>query len=114
MRQSIPTLVLSILASAVLSANRFISLTGGVPAAGGNSYGVTQTSVKSGELAPVAIAGTEIVETGAAIAVNALIQTDNQGRAITKDTGATLARMAPGQAAATGAGQFVEVILIPN
>ena len=36
------------------------------------------------------------------------------GRAITRSAGVTLARMAPGQAAATGAGQFVEVVLIPN
>ena len=54
------------------------------------------------------------VETGAAIAVNAAVETDVSGRAITLASGVKLARLAPGQAAASAAGQFVRVTLIPN
>lgn len=114
MKQAISLLVLSMAASAAVSANRFLSLTGGVPAAGANARGVTDAKAAQGERVPFTVIGTAVVETGGAIAAGALVETDNQGRAITKDSGATLARMAPDQAAASGAGQFVEVVLITN
>jgi hypothetical protein len=113
-KQNISLLCLSIAATAAITAERFISHAGGVPADGANVAGVARSKAAIGELVPTDVIGTAIVETGGAIAVNALIQTDVQGRAITKAAGATVARMAPGQAAATAAGQFVEVLLIVN
>jgi uncharacterized ParB-like nuclease family protein len=113
-KQSIPVLTLSVLASAALTALRFVSTAAGVPAAGANVVGVTRSATAQGEYAPVDVLGTTVVETGAAIGAGAAIETDNQGRAVPLDTGVAVARMAPGQAAATDAGQFVEVVLIPN
>jgi len=115
MNPSIALLTLTVAAAAALSQRRFVTTGGAVPSAGAACVGVTRTSAAAaGDLVPVDVMGTTIVETGAAIAAGAAIECDSSGRAITRASGVTLARMAPGQAAATGAGQFVEVVLIPN
>lgn len=108
-------LTLHVVAAAALSAGRFVTTGGAVPAAGATCAGVTRSSAgAAGDLVPIDVLGTGWVEAGAAIAAGAAIETDNQGRAITKAAGVTLGRMAPGQAAATAAGQMVEIVLIPN
>lgn len=111
-RQSTPVLTLSVIATAVLNADRFVTAPGAVPAAGASAFGVGRTSAAIGERVPVDVMGTAVVETGGAIAANAFVETDSLGRAVTKSAGVTLARLAPGEVA-TGAGQFVEVILLP-
>lgn len=78
-----------------------------------NAQGVSDTDAAIGDKFATHVFGTAIIETGAAIAAGALIETDATGRAITKAAGVTVARLAPGESAA-GAGEFVEVILIPN
>lgn len=109
---NIPTLTLSVAAAAALSANRFVTATGAVPAAGANVLGVTRTSAgAAGDLVPVDADGTALVEAGAAIAAGAAVETDASGKALTKNTGATVARALQ---AATAAGQLIEVRLIPN
>ena len=105
-------LTLSVVAASALIGDRFITHAGGVPAAGDACLGVVINKADAaGELVPVEVIGTSVVDSGAAIAANALVQTDATGRAITKAAGATLARMAPGQVA-TAAGQKIEVLLI--
>lgn len=113
MRNEIPLLKLTMTATAALVANRFVSITGGVPAAGANSYGVTDSDAAIGAKVAIKTTGTSMVETGGAIAAGGLVETDNQGRALAKNTGVTLARLAPGEVS-TAAGQTVEVILIAN
>ena len=97
-----------------MSAHRFIGTDGDVPAAGGNTYGVTVSDTDVGALVPVDVAGTTVVETGGAVGAGGLIETDDEGLAVALSEGTAVARMAPGQAAALGPGEFVEVILIPN
>ncbi len=111
---AISVLTLTVTAAAALTASRFCTAGGAVPAAGAACVGVTRTGGSAGDLVPVDVLGVTEVETGAAIAVGAAIEVDNQGRAITQSSGVRVARMAPGQAAATAAGQIVEVVLIPN
>lgn len=111
-RQSTPILTLSVIAVAALAADRFVTPAGAVPAAGATALGVGRTSAAIGERQPVDVLGTAIVETGGAIAANALVETDAQGRAVTQAAGVVLARLAPGEVA-TAAGQFVEVLLLP-
>ncbi|WP_421793518.1 capsid cement protein [Hydrocarboniphaga effusa] len=112
--QSLALLTLSVVSASALTGDRFITHAGGVPAAGDNCLGVNRSKADAaGEIVPVDVIGTAVVDSGAAILANALIQTDAQGRAITKAAGATLARMAPGQVA-TAAGQKIEVLLIVN
>lgn len=113
MRQGISLLALTMTASAAIISNRFVTPAGAVAGAGVNAQGVAQSAAASGEKFTATVLGTEIVEAGAAIAAGALIECDATGRAITKAAGATLARLAPGEVA-TAAGQFVEVVLIPN
>ena len=101
-------------ATAALSANRFVTTAGAVPAAAANAVGVTRTAGAIGDLVPVDVLGTTIVEAGAAIAAGAAVETDAQGRAVLLASGAKLGRLAPSQPAATAAGQLVEIVLIPN
>lgn len=111
---NIALLTLTVTASATLAANRGVTSAGGVPAAGVAIAGVTRTAGVTGDLVPTDVLGTAIGETGAAIAAGAAVEVDNQGRFITLNTGIKVGRMAPGQAAATAAGQLVELVLIPN
>lgn len=113
MRNGISLLALPMLATGVIAANRFVTPAAAVAGAGLNAQGVAQMAAAIGEKFTTTVMGTEVVETGAAIAAGALIECDATGRAITKAAGVTLARLAPGESA-SAAGQFVEVILIPN
>lgn len=112
-RQSTPILTLSVTATAALTADRFVTPAGAVPAAGTTCLGVGRSTVAIGARQPVDVLGTSVVETGAAIAANALVEADASGRAVTFNAGTVLARLAPGEVA-TAAGQFVEVILLPT
>ncbi len=110
---NIATLTLTVTAAAALSANRGVTIAGAVPAAGAAIAGFTRTAAAIGDLVPVDCGGTVLAETGAAIAVGAALEVDAQGRVVTNTTGVKVGRMAPGQAAATAAGQVVELIYIP-
>ncbi len=111
-RQSTPILTLSVIATAALAPDRFVTAAGAVPAAGASALGVGRTTVAIGGRQPVDVMGTSVVEAGGAIAANAFVETDALGRAVTKAAGVTLGRLAPGESA-TAAGQFVEVLLLP-
>jgi hypothetical protein len=113
MKQNKSNLTLSVVATGVIVAQRFVTPAGAQAGDGVNAYGVADSVAAVGERLPVINQGTAIVETGAAIAAGALVQSDAQGRAITKAAGITQGRLAPGEVS-TGAGQFVEVILINN
>lgn len=113
MKQSIPLLTLTLIASGVIVSNRFVTPAGAVAGAGVNTQGVANSAAAIGDNFAATVMGTEIVEAGAAIAAGALIETDATGRAITKAVGVSVGRLAPGEVA-TAAGQFVEVILLPN
>ena len=112
-KQSLNLLTLNVIATAAVLANRFVGLTGAPAAALANAYGVSEMSAAIGERFAVTNQGTAVVETGAAIAAGALVESDATGRAITRATGVVLGRLLPSQAA-TAAGQFVEVILFNN
>ncbi len=113
MKNAINLMVLTMTATAAITPNRFVTPAGALAGAGVNAQGVAQSNAAVGEKFAATVIGTEIVETGAAIAAGALIETDATGRAITKAAGVAVARLAPGEVAAA-AGQFVEVVLIPN
>lgn len=113
-RTYIDVLTTNVLLTAAVVAHRFVTGAGAYPAAAAAAVGVSRADGAIGEINPVQVLGEIYVETGGAIAVNAAIETDASGRAITLAAGVKLARMAPGQVAATAAGQFVRVIQIPN
>jgi hypothetical protein len=105
------TLTLSIPAAAAVLANRGITATGAVPAAGGNVIGFTRTEGAVGDLVPTDAAGTVLATAGAAIANGAALEVDAQGRVVTRTSGATVGRALK---AATGAGDVIEIRFIPN
>lgn len=98
-------------AAAALTAHRFVTAAGAVPAAGANVLGAVNADTPSGGLAPVVVLGTAIVEAGEEIALGAAVETANTGKALTKDTGVTVGRALQ---AATGDGHKIEVLLIAN
>jgi Uncharacterized conserved protein (DUF2190) len=102
---------INITATANLLSNRFVSQSGGIPAAGANTLGVVKYPVNSGTLAVVNVLGTSLVEAGGAIAQYATIGTDSVGRAVTWTTGAKVGLCL---AATAASGDITEILLIPN
>jgi uncharacterized protein YbjQ (UPF0145 family) len=96
--------------TAAIAASRFVQLTGIQSAAG--QYGVSHyAGVANGDYIPFTELGREIVETGGAFAVGALLESDAQGRAILRTAGVIVGRAVT---ASTAVGQFAEIYLIPN
>lgn len=113
MKSNISLLALTALATGAVTAGRFVTPTGAQAGAAANTLGVARTDAVAGQAFPVDVAGTAVVEAGAGIAAGGAVQTDAQGRAITREAGPLVARLAPGSSASV-AGDLVEVILIPN
>ena len=108
------TLTLTIAAAAALVANRFVTQAGAYPAAGARAFGVTRTSAAAaGDLVPVDVNGTAIVEAGAAITFDAPLMLDATGRVVPlAGTGKTPVAVA--MEAAGAAGALIEVLLVPG
>lgn len=112
--QGISILALTVVATSAITAERFVGHDGAPAGAGENTLGVARMgATAAGDATTVDVVGTTIVEAGAAIAAGAAIESDANGKAVTKDSGIAVARMAPG-AVATAAGDRIEVLLIAN
>lgn len=112
-RQSTPILKHTITAAGVIGINRFVTPARAQAGADANTLGVAAlASAASGDKIPVTVLGTEVVEAGAAIAAGATVKSDASGRAITWATSG--AKVGVALEAAGGAGEFIEVLLIPN
>ncbi|WP_046983764.1 capsid cement protein [Delftia tsuruhatensis] len=111
---NISTLTLTVVANAAVSAERFVTQAGSYPTAGGVAFGVTRTSAaQAGDLLPVDVQGTSIVEAGAAISLDAALMVDAQGRVVPLTVGSK-SPVARALGAAAGAGERVEVLLVPS
>lgn len=106
-----PAQTLSVLATAALTANRFVTAAGAVPAASGNALGVALADAASATQVPVVVLGTAVVTAGAAIANGVAVEVGTAGKAITKATGIAVGRALQ---AASGDGDSIEINLIPN
>lgn len=111
-QQAIPLLTLSVLLTGAVAANRFVTPAGVQAGADANTLGVARSAGAIGERVAVDVIGTAVVETGAAVAANATLETDASGRAVTWATSGP--KVALALEAASGAGQFIEVLLMPN
>lgn len=111
MQSATSLMALTRMAAATLAGERFCTLMGGVPAAGAAGCGVNRANAIAGDLLTIDVIGTAVVECGAAVADGALVETDVQGRAITRATGTVLGRAL---SAGAGAGSRIEVLLIAN
>ena len=111
MSQKTSLLTLTVIATAALAAERFITATGAYPASGANTFGVTNTNAAIGERVATDVIGTTVVTAGGAIAEGAYLQVGTNGKAITRTTGVTVAQALQ---AATADGDRIEALLISN
>ena len=100
-------LAVTIAAAVALSRFRFADYSGNMASAGERVLGVPTTDFSAGEQASVATHGEILVEAGAAIAAGAEVESDANGRAVTKTTGVGfgVARDAAG-----AAGEIIRVL----
>ena len=103
-------LTLTVLATAAVATNRFVTPMGAYPTAAAKGLGVARTGGAVGELLAVDILGTSIAEAGGAFAKDAALELDATGRVVVKAAGVAVARALE---ASTAAGAFVEVLLTP-
>lgn len=113
MNPNISTLTLTVLAAGALAACRFVTQAGAYPAAGAKAFGVTRSSATIGDLVPVDVQGTAIVEAGAAVTLDADLMVDATGRVVPLTVG-TKYPVARAMQAASDAGDLIEVLLIPS
>lgn len=111
-RQSIPLLTLTVALSGTVAVHRFVTAAGAQAGANANTLGVAQLAGVASDKVAVDVIGTTLVEAGAAITAGATLETDADGKAITWDTAGGKVGIA--LEAATGAGQIIEVLLLPN
>lgn len=111
-QQAIPILSLTTTLSGTVAANRFVTPAGAQAGADANTLGVARTGGSSGDKIAVDVAGTAVVEAGAAISAGATLKADSSGRGITWATSG--AKIGLALEAAVGAGSFIEVLLMPN
>ena len=114
MTGNISTLTLTVVAAGALAAARFVNQAGAYPAAGAAAFGVTRTSADAaGDVVPVDVQGTTIVEAGAAISFDAPLMVDAQGRAVPLTVGSK-SPVGRAMEAATAAGEQIEILLVPS
>lgn len=111
-KQAIPLLTLPLLLTAAVTANRFVTPVGALAGADANTLGVARSDGAIAAQVPVDVLGTAVVEAGAAVAAGDTVKSDSTGRAITWATSG--AKVGLALQAATAAGQFIEVLLVPN
>jgi hypothetical protein len=110
---NIATLTLTVVAAAALAANRFVTQAGAYPAAGALALGVARSNAgAAGDLVPVDVQGTAIVQCAADVAADAAVMADATGR-IVLAAGIGAVPLARTLEAGLADG-FVEVLLIPS
>ena len=111
-QQATSLLALPVTLSGTVAANRFVTPAGAQAGADATTLGVSRSAGVSGEKISVDVLGTAIVEAGAAISAGATLETDANGKAVTWATSGGKVGIA--LQAASGAGVFIEVLLLPN
>lgn len=107
-----PVVTLTITAAATIAANRFMLATGALPTAGGPAVGVARHAGVSGDLLPVDVVGTTVVEAGGVIAIGGACKVAATGKVLAHDS--TNTKVAVALTAAAADGDLIEVLLIPN
>lgn len=111
-KQNTPILTLTHRLTGTVAQYRFVTPAGAQAGADAYTLGVSRVAGVSGDDIAVDVLGTAIVEAGAAVAAGASLKSDASGRAITWATSG--AKVGIALQAASGAGEFIEVLLIPN
>lgn len=111
MTQKISLLTLSVIAAGALLAERVVGRDGNYATAGGNAFGVTNTSGATGERVPVDVLGTSIATAGGIFGDDDYLQVGTSGKLVVQSTGIAVAQALQ---ASTADGDRVEVLWIPN
>lgn len=114
MSGNIAILTLTVAAAGALAANRFVTQAGAYPSAGAAAFGVTRTSAAvAGDLVPVDVQGTAIVEVGVGgVTKDGALMADATGRVVAL---AGLSKSPVARAMETASeGAFIEVLLVPS
>lgn len=107
-----PLLPITMTASGAVTAERFVTAAGAqVGTAGVAAIGVSRATAASGEKMTVDTYGTAIIESGGSISLGAAVKSGADGRALTYDTGV---KAGIALQASTGAGQRIEILLLPS
>lgn len=107
-----PVLTKTVRSSGAVSAKRFIGYDGAqIGSAGAAAYGVSLFNADDGEALSVVVMGTAIVETGGAVSKGDKLTADANGKAIVATAGNVVNAIALEDA--SGAGQEIEVLLVP-
>lgn len=114
MKTKISILTLTVLASAVVAANRFVNTAGAYPAAGGLPLGLTCCDGAIGDALPVDVLGTTVATAGAAIAADAPLMLGADGKVVTHDGDGDKHAIGRALEAAAADGSLLEVLLIPT
>ena len=112
MSQNTSLLALAVTLTSAATACRFVTPLGAQAGADANTLGVTRSTGAVAEKVTVDVLGTVIVESGAAVAAGTTVKSDSTGRAIAWVTSG--AKVGLALEAATAAGQWIEVLLVPN
>jgi len=109
MQASVSIWVGSVTAAVALAAARCVTFAGGLPAAGGPIYGATRTAGLVGDLVPVDVIGSALIESADVVTAGGPVMVAADGRVLDK-AGATttVGRALTGAAAA---GTLCEVLL---
>lgn len=114
MSGNISILTLTVAAAGALAASRFVTQAGAYPSAGAAAFGVTRTSAAAaGDLVPVDVQGTAIVEVGVGgVTKDGALMADATGRVVAL---AGLSKSPVARAMETASeGAFIEVLLVPS
>jgi Uncharacterized conserved protein (DUF2190) len=103
-------LSLTVIASATVMAGRAITQDGAYAATGEHMHGVSDFNANAGDELAVDCLGVSILEAGAAIAADTLVQVGVDGKYITKAAGKAVARS---MTAASADGSKFEAFLLP-
>lgn len=112
MSQKIALLTLTVTASGAVAPHRFVGFDGAVAGAGAKALGVSTFKAGDGQDLAADVIGTTVIETGGAIAVGEAVTSDASGRAAVVGAEGGDAVNAHALDSATGAGEFIEVLLV--
>lgn len=111
---NISLMTLTVIASAAIVANRFVTTAGAPCAAGALPLGVARSDGAIGDPIPVDTLGTALVEAGDVIAADAAIMVTTDGKALTHDADGDKHAVGRALSAAGAAGDLIEVLLTPS
>lgn len=106
--QRLTLLAQPVVAAAALGANLFVTGGGALPAAGGDTFGITQFAAASGDTVSATMLGIETLLLSGTVAAGGLIEAAADGSGVPNTTGKVRARALLGG----GAGDYIPVFLI--